>query len=117
MVFGITLRERTDSVFFFLSSFISRHPFQHPQDLNLLFHDLCILLLDVVSAYKSLAKEKEALEASLAALSTPATATPKEGKPAAGTADLANGETADPVGSADPLGANPVRSCLLTLKL
>ena len=74
-------------------------------------------MLDVVSAYKSLAKEKEALEASLAALSTPATATPKEGKPAAGTADLANGETADPVGSADPLGANPVRSCLLTLKL
>ena len=82
-----------------------------------MFHDLCVLLLDVVSAYKSLAKEKEALEASLAALNTPATATPKEGKPAAGTADVANGDTANPAGSADPLGANPVRSCLLTLKL
>ena len=78
-----------------------------------MFSDPCFLLLDVVSAYKSLAKEKEALEASLAALTAPAATTSKESKPAAGTEDTANREAAAPEGPSDPLGANSVRSCFL----
>ncbi|KAK7104743.1 GRIP and coiled-coil domain-containing protein 1-like [Littorina saxatilis] len=65
-------------------------------------------LRDVVSAYKSVVKEKEALDASLAALSTtsnPPSSNSKE-KDGATTEDSADGEAEQSQETSDPLGVN-----------
>ncbi|XP_076441642.1 GRIP and coiled-coil domain-containing protein 1-like isoform X2 [Babylonia areolata] len=62
-------------------------------------------LRDVVSAYKSLVKEKEALEAGLAALSTSSGTGSKEASPAAAEGVTDGGES-----PSDPLGVNPPTS-------
>ncbi|KAL8590069.1 hypothetical protein ACOMHN_034300 [Nucella lapillus] len=66
-------------------------------------------LRDVVSAYKSVVKEKDALEASLSALSAPSTSTssstPQENTPNA-SEGATDGETAPSQEPPDPLGVN-----------
>ena len=88
-----------------------------PQKKRQAFNSPDCVFTDVVTAYKSLVKEKEALESGLAALSSPAsssTAAPSEVN-SESTKDCPDGDDEGSKGHDDPLGVNPVRNCLCSV--